>query len=272
MKRVIYSLYIDIPTDKLDQVVDSETKSQFKEHYTRLIECKKKYAKDIGVEFILFEYDEKYKQFAKTMPPEITDYNIVNFYKLHLLYELNKEYDEILYLDFDVVPMKSISFFNIFDLKKGIAIKHNNDLVKKIDQITDTSQSIRSPTSKYYNAQAMLIEKGFSPENDVINTGIIGINTEWLIRLRYFYGFKKDLELMTEVKNDSDIFPERIRNFFGYDNETLFAVKLKQHKIPIQFLPEDWHYHFDKQGFIPDNIHLVHTINKDFDTVWRKYA
>ena len=33
----------------------------------------------------------------------ITSYNIVNFYKIHLLYELAKKYDEILYLDFDVI-------------------------------------------------------------------------------------------------------------------------------------------------------------------------
>tara|TARA_R110000803_G_scaffold198647_1_gene262483 strand:+ start:2888 stop:3706 length:819 start_codon:yes stop_codon:yes gene_type:complete len=271
MKRVIYSLYIDIPTEELDQKVDSETKRLFKEHYKRLVECKTKYAKSIGVDFVLFEYDDKYKEFAKTMPKEITTYNIVNFYKIHLLYELNKEYDEILYLDFDVIPMYDTNFFEVFNLSFGPAVKNNNDLVKKIDQLTDTSQSIRSPTSKFYNAQAMLIEKGFSPENDVINTGIIGINTSWLDTLRYFQDFKKELKLMSEIKIDGDIFPQKIRNFFGYDNETLFAVKLKEYNIPVQWLPETWHYHYDTQMHIPDSIQFVHTINKDFDSVWRKY-
>lgn len=271
MKRVIYSLYIDIPTEELDQKVDSETKRLFKEHYKRLVECKQKYADSIGVDFMMFKYDLRYQKFAKSMPKEITAYNIVNFYKLHLLYELNKEYDEILYLDFDVIPMYNTNFFEVFNLSFGPCVKNNNDLVKKINQVTETSQTIRSPTSKYYNAQAMLIEKGFSPENDVINTGIIGINTEWLNKLKYFDNFSEDLDLMTLIKNTSDIFPEKFRSFFGYDNETLFAVKLKQYDIPVQWLDENWHYHFDRQMHIPDSIMFVHTINKDFDLVWRKY-
>ena len=59
----------------------------------------------------------------------------------------------ILYLDFDVVPMKSDNFFERWDLSKNIAIKDNNAQVIRMYNITEKTQTIRSPTSKYYNAQ-----------------------------------------------------------------------------------------------------------------------
>ena len=36
-------------------------------------------------------------------------------------------------------------------------------------------------------------------------------------------------------------------------------------------LDNQWHYFFDNQHFIPKDTKIVHTINKDFDTVWRYY-
>ena len=53
-----------------------------------------------------------YQQQMQSKYPYLTTYNVINFYKIHLLYELSKEYDEVLYLDFDVVPMKYDNFFN----------------------------------------------------------------------------------------------------------------------------------------------------------------
>ena len=61
----------------------------------------------------MFEYDKRYQTFEKNLRkdfPELTGYEIVNFYKIHLLYELAKEYDEILYLDFDAVPLTKDPF------------------------------------------------------------------------------------------------------------------------------------------------------------------
>jgi len=102
---MIYSFYIDIPENELDffdknilkkgQIpTNLNTKNQLKENYQKLIDCKVKYANDIGVQFKMFEYDEDYKKYEKYFKekyPYITAYNIVNFYKIHLLYELAKK-------------------------------------------------------------------------------------------------------------------------------------------------------------------------------------
>ena len=306
MSRVIFSLYIDIPKDELD-LFDSNiikkgevptnhrTKDQFKIHYGDLIATKEIYANKIGADFKMFEYDADwivYSEKLKEKYPYLTAYNIVNFYKIHLLYELSKNYDEILYLDFDVVPMKYDNFFEHWDLTKGIAVLNNNSKVNTIEEVTNTSQTIRSPSSKYYNAQAMLFELGLSTKNDVINTGIIGINKDHLQKLNYFGKFEEDLTLMKHLAIQSDtevvevkgrleirevnekyltnIFPEKVRQYFGWDNETLFSVKLKVNKVPVQWLDDKWHYFLYNQGFIPKETILCHTINKDFNLVWRR--
>ena len=146
MKRVIFSFYIDIPKEQLDifdkdlpiiknkkaKPINYVTKNELKKHYIRLLVSKQAYAKKLGYDFKLFEYDTNWILFEnqlKNKHPYLTTYNIVNFYKLHLLYELSKQYDEILYLDFDVVPMQNIDFFEHWDLSKGIAVLNNNDRV-----------------------------------------------------------------------------------------------------------------------------------------------
>jgi len=286
MKRVIYSFYIDIPKHELD-IFDKElpivknnkakpinlvTKSEFKKNMVRLIVEKEAYAKKLGYEFKMFEYGPDwilFEQKLKREHPYLTTYNIVNFYKIHLLYQLAKQYDEVLYLDFDVVPMQQIDFFEHWDLTKGIAVLNNNDRVLVPENITDSSTTIRSPTAKFYNAQAMLFEKGLNPKNDVINTGIIGASAEHLNTLAYFKDFDKNLKLMTDLTQESDLHPPRLLKYFGWDNETLFAVKIKENNVPILWLDDKWHYFFSNQKHIPQKVILCHTINKHFDIVWR---
>jgi len=286
MKRVIYSIYVDVPAKehygKSKQKFDTPAKADitvnaFKKHYKRLIESKRKYAKAIGVPFLMYEYDNHYQTFEKNLLkdfPELTGYEIVNFYKIHLLYQLAKEYDEILYLDFDAIPVTTDNFFEAWDLTKGICVYNNNSMVNKMNMPLDTiAHGIRSPTSKYFNAQAMLIANGYGPKNDVINTGIIGANKEHILKLDFFGDFFNLITLMSNLKKYGldDLYPNNIYSIFRYDNETIFSYKVESNQVKIQWLDNKWHYFFDNQHFIPKDTKIVHTINKDFDTVWRYY-
>jgi len=283
MQRIIYSIYVNIPapehfgksknkTDTVEKAI--ETVNAFKEHYNRLIKSKKDYADSIGVRFKMYEYDDQYKAFEKKFTkdfPELTGYEVINFYKIHILCELAKDYDEILYLDFDAIPLTKDNFFEAWNLSKGICVYDNNDAVVKSVKV---NHSIRSPSAKYYNCQAMLLDGGYSHKNDVINTGIIGACKEDIIKLDYFGGFRHIIEMMTALRSDAyretGLYPENIVDMFRYDNETIFSYKLKVNNVNVQWFDNKWHYFFDKQRFIPDETKIVHTICKDFDCVWRK--
>ena len=253
MSRVIYSLYIDIQ----NPVSHFENQKKFNDNYQWLLDKQMKYADTIGVEYRHFTYDDNYIEFSKQFGPEISEYNIINFYKMHLLYNL--DCDEILYLDLDVIPVTNENFFDVWDLSKGIAImsepwshKDNNRHL----------HSIRSPLAKYWNARAMLGEI-----RPVFNTGIIGANRECLNKLDYFGEFEKTIDLMTDLMND-EFWPDDIRNLFGYDNETIFAYKLFSKELKYQNLHDTyWHFYMDKWSYIPRKTKFIHCINKDFSYV-----
>ena len=284
MKRVIFSVYVDVPEKEhyatnFDFEINQNkeraelTRQGFKTHSDRLIHVKKDYAEKIGVDFLMYGYDSKYKDFLKEMNyEELTGYEIINFYKIYLLEKLAEEYDEILYLDFDAIPVTNENFFEFWDLTKGVVVLKNDDQVRTHKTIQYLKQSTRSPTAKFYNAQAMLLEKGRSPKNNVINTGIIGISKEHVKQLKYFDNFKETIDLMTHLINDKDsMYPDNIRNMFRYDNETIFSYKLKMTGVPVQWFDEQWHYFFSQQLYIPRETKIVHCVCKDFDTVWRFY-
>ena len=271
MNRLIFSLYVEVPDNEFVDNVETNlnTKKEMNDNYQKLVDCKKQYADSIGVDFVMVNKYKEYYDEMKSKYPFLTTYNIINFYKIYLLYKFSSKYDEILFLDFDVVPNTKENFFEVWDLSKGVAILNNNDKVLRMSQITENTQTIRSPTSKYYNTQAMLLDMNMKTENDVINTGIIGINKSNLYKLAYFNNFEQDMIKMTQLKFDTSVFPKKIVEFFGYDNETLFGVKLKQNDVDVQWLDDKWHYFFDNWLFIPKDTKFIHAINKRFDIVWR---
>ena len=229
------------------------------------------FADSIGADFVLVNKYKEYYDEMKGKYPFLTTYNIINFYKIFLLYKFSSKYDQILYLDFDVVPNTKENFFEVFDLSKGIAIANNNNKVARIEDISETSQTIRSPNSKYYNAQAMLLDRELNPKHQVVNTGIVGASKEHIQKLKYFDNFDSDMTEMSRLTKGHDMYPKKITDFFGWDNETLFAVKIAENDVPIQWLNQKWHYFFSDQGFVPKSVVLCHAINKKFDVVWRAY-
>ena len=271
MNRLIFSLYVEVPDNEfVDNVkTNLNTKKEMNDNYQKLVDCKQQYADSIGVDFVMVNKYKEYYDEMKSKYPFLTTYNIINFYKIYLLYKFSSKYDEILFLDFDVVPNTKENFFEVWDLSKGIAILNNNDKVMRLDELTESNQTIRSPTSKYYNTKAMLFDMGMKTENDVVNTGIIGINKSNLYKLAYFNTFDRDMIKMTQLKFDTSVFPKKVVGYFGYDNETLFGVKIKENDVPVQWLDDKWHYFFDKWLFIPEDTKLIHAINKRFDIVWR---
>jgi hypothetical protein len=281
--NIIFSIFIDIPEDKLDnpgwyengvQVKTDKslnTKNALYNNRHELERRHKEYADAIGAKYILFEYSKEYEEFCELFNPAISEYDIINFYKHFLMYELSYKCDNVCYFDFDVVPNTTESIFDAFDMDR-LCVAHSNDLAEwgKNIKASEYNTCIRNPSSKYWNAYAMLLEEDHEPDNDVFNTGIMAASSKVIQKFDYFKDFDRIIELMTKLKHDKDsLYPQNIQRIFSYDNETVFSYLVQTQQTEIDWLPNDWHYIVDQptKEMIDTRAKLYHVINKQFELV-----
>ena len=300
MKRLIYSTYINISDSTIDKDHSDDEWSNFKtkettnlmlEYQDWLISVQKRYAESIGVEYRFVGYGTHYAHFKDWFEdkPWISEYDIINFYKHWLMVEYSKSYDQILYLDFDVVPLTKSNVFDEWDFDSGILCRVNHEkdpknyleglepaffaeMRKKYDEKGRTN-SIRSPRAKWWNARALLIDEGFSGDNDVYNTGIVGASSEQIKKLDYFGEFDLDLSMMkglvTEVNGG---WPPYIQSLFGYDNETLYSFKMQQKEVHLNKLERKQHFILNERfPYVAKGSEFVHVVNKRFDYIKEWY-
>ena len=274
MRKLIYSMYIHIPDFVIDREHSDceitkektrETSDKMLQNYHYLKKKQQEYAEKCGADYILYEWDDDYEWFRKEFfisKEYITMYNIINFYKIFLLYQ-HWDYDKILYLDFDVLPTTDKNVFDELDFDSGILCRVNHEGQYSVKDME--THTIRSPRAKWWNTRELLLDEGFDGENDVYNTGIVGATRKHLEKLSYFKDFEASLEMMHEKATD-EMYPNKIRSMFGYDNETLFSYLMQVNDVKLNDIPEDWHFVMNhKFSFILENTNLVHAINKDFE-------
>ena len=267
-------MYIHIPDFVIDREHSDceitkektrETSDKMLQNYHYLKKKQMEYAEKCGADYILYEWGDEYEWFRKQFfisKEYITMYNIINFYKIFLLYQ-QCCYDKILYLDFDVLPTTDKNIFDELDFDSGILCRVNHE--GKYSTKDTGTHTIRSPRAKWWNTRELLLDAGFDGENDVYNTGIVGATKEHLEKLSYFKNFEASLEMMHEKATD-EMYPNKIRSMFGYDNETLFSYLMQVNDVKLNDIPEEWHFVMNhKFSFIPKRANLVHVINKDFE-------
>lgn len=282
MKRIIFTIYIDIPKEQLDNpghytdqgdFVSTDksevTKNLLAEYKDRLIAAQSEYAANIGVDYKVFERDEQYESFVnwfKINAPQISQYDVICFYKHHIMYLLSAEYKEVCYFDLDILPNTTDNIFEAFDLSNWFVVPDSNKEAARGKNISPKQYTmcIRNPATKYWNAHAMLAEDGYEPEQHVYNTGIMLASSSIIQKLNYFGYFHKTLSLMTFLKNDpNSMYPKNIQRVFNYDNETIFSYKLVANEVEPHLMGDKWHSCVDK-GDIDPAAKLYHIINKKF--------
>lgn len=270
ISRAIYSFYIEIPNELL--VSHHSSKEKFADNYDWLLTSQKHYANKIGVEYKHYTKDEAFDTYAKWFEdnyPQISYYDIINFYKIHLMMNLSEEYDEVLYLDIDVIPVTDLNFFEEIDLSKGIAIMtgtaNGQQPITKSSTLSYT-HGVRSPMAKMWNSKCLLADYDLNLDQpDVFNTAIVGAKREHLKQLKYFDDFEETLDTMESMISD-EFYPDTISYMFGYDNETVWGTKTYLNDVPYQELGY-WHHLMDKWSYITKDAKFVHCISKDFDYV-----
>ncbi len=302
--KAIFSLHIDIHEDNLDHpksYSDTEenksaiTKRLLNQYKDKLLDNHNDYAEKIGVDYIHYSIDNDYEEF-KSRFPDLSEYDVVNLYKVWLLDKLTKDYDTVMYVDFDTVFINYHSPFNtvpadfafccIMDDKKLLEIDETNDY------LNNYKKDFRNPEAKYWNAHALLQEDDKEGDNIVFNTGVMLASKEVMKQIDYFSDIDSVIETMKELKEDEfSMYPQNIRASFGYDNETIMSYKTKINDVPLFYLGYKWHtrhFYGNKHEFIEgtperkrallklknyikeEDTTIIHFISKNFGLVFDK--
>jgi len=261
--KAIFSLHIDIPTERLDNPSsykdNPENKSaiakrMMNEYRDRLIQNHEQYARRVGAEYIHFGRDKEYEEFSQRFQL-LSEYDIVNLYKIWLLDRLTKEYDLVCYVDFDCVFRGHSSIFEHMPCNTAICVYYDTKEDLKINDnpqyFTRYKKDFRNPEAKYWNAHALLTEEGYSGENHCYNTGVIVASRYGMESLDYFGDIDSVLETMKDLK-ESSMYPPNIQKSFGYDNESIFSYKVQKNGVLVYRLQPWWHsrhYYDNKESF-----------------------
>ena len=297
----MFSIHIDIPDDKLDnprghyqsKVTKSKhVKDQLAKYKNILIDNHKEEAKAINATYIHYGRDEQYEEFYKRFP-DLSEYDVINLYKIWLLDKLTKEYDGVLYVDLDCYFTNTgVSIFDYVPWEVGFCCHYStiDDLrINKSENYFRTYEyDFRSPHAKYWNTHALLAEGDIDKMCDVYNTGVMVASREAMDKLDYFSDIGEVLSTMKELKEDEhSMYPPQIRKSFGYDNETITAYKIAKNNVFTIRLKDHWHFkHIENhpESYIKDSAayklekakikksltkaHIIHFISKNFGLVF----
>jgi hypothetical protein len=281
MKNIIYSIYIENNEPNLSEK-HQFTKTQLKKHYQRLVDVKKEYAKHCNAEYRVYGNDTYYQKFRKKF--DGFEFDIINLYKIYLWEELGKEYDNVLYLDLDVIPNTTESFFEKFDMNKicvhapnatmDIWSQKDRKNYKKGKVDFETIVSHKDKYDMYVKAickKAMLaIDNKYDTDYLIANTAILGGNSNAIKKLKYTERLNKTIDVLNKAKEEK-FFGEEISKLFFANNEIFVHYLLDKDNIDWYNLPKEWHTYLMKKDEITTDIKsakMIHLINKRFEELW----
>jgi len=257
MKRIIFSIF----NDNVDQNHNSTNHyklSQFNKYKPQLIKCKEEYAIKCKADFFLNEVD-------------ITDYDSLQFKKIIQFEKYANDYDEVLYLDFDVVPMsKARNIFECVDTSKIAMhplkrdLKHNK-LRNALNAGWIDGQNVFTKTCA---KKAMLLLEGINGNDLLYNTGVTLGNSEIIKKIQFTEQIEYMNKLLDESKEDT-LFPEQVSTKFFYNNEVYMSYLIERDNVPHVDLTENWNFIIDDVQSHPTSTgELLHYIKKEFETVF----
>ena len=256
MKRIIYSIYTNIIDVESSHLSSSEFKrSQFEKWKDNIEANQKKYALLCGADYELHT-------------TQTTSYHQIQFEKLLLLEHYSKHYDEMLYMDFDVVSHTTVSFFEYHDMKNLLA--HGLDRTPE-DHIL--KRMIRKGRQAHEQAvftktcakNAMLLLEDIKGSDILINTGVVGCNKNIVEQIKLSDRLNSLYDLLDEAKNDN-LYPLEISDGFFYNNEVFLSFLVERYKIPYINIGMPWNFMLDDYCRKPSAAaHLVHHVNKEFE-------
>jgi len=274
--RVIFSVYKEVN----DNSVTDYKKQQLKDYKDDLIKRQHQYAEFCGADYFVYENNNQI----------IDEYNSIQFFKIQQLEILANKYDEVLYLDLDIVPFKFVNFFESHDLSKLCCFQQDchewglKRYVPKDDNRKDVPYLLNERLGYYFHKEnlqrldsqnwwvkacaknaMLLLENHVDFNNMIINTGVIGGSSGIIKKLRFTNKLDSILKTLRDAKKDN-IYPIEISSLIKPNNEVFLTYLIEKNNIPINYINEHWNYIVDDiRKSIDSNSIFLHIINKEFD-------
>ena len=252
MKRIIYSIY----TSTVDPHKSSTDykKMQFEKYKYKLEKSQRDYASLCNADYDLEITTE-------------TNYDIIQFNKIKKLEHFAQYYDEVLYLDFDVVPVTKINIFEHFDFNTICAFAIDRTPPKKHFQwaLENDAFDDMNMYCKTCAKNAMLLLDDIMGNPLVINTGVIGGNKNAINLLSFTNRFKMMVNKLYEAKDDN-LYPNEINKVWKPNNEIFVSYLIEKFNIPFTNIQLQWNFLIDKISPVPSpGAHMWHHVNKEFE-------
>ena len=254
MKRITFSIYND-NVDQNHRSTNDYKLNQFRKYKDQLKDSQMKYAEACSSDYTLIE-------------TSTTDYNSIQFEKIKQLEKFAQDYDEVLYLDLDVVP--HTTFSNIFEendtstlcihpLVRDLTTKEMKTFLE-FDLFDNQNVFCKTAAKK-----SMLLLDGISGNDHLYNTGVTLGGSEVIKRLNFMEQLEDLHKLLDEAREES-LYPDEITRNFYYNNEVYVSYLIERDNLPITNLGMQWNFILD--GYQPDPsaaCYLLHHVNKEFE-------
>lgn len=254
MKRITFSIYND-NVDQNHRSTNDFKLNQFRKYKDRLADSQRVYAEKCHSDYTLIETSS-------------TDYNTIQFEKINQLEKFAQDYDEVLYLDLDVVP--HTSFANIFEENDTSTLCIHplvRDLTSKqmkiyLEYDNFDNQNVFCKTAA---KKSMLLLDDIYGNNNLYNTGVTMGGSEVIKRLNFMEQLEDLHKLLDEAKEES-LYPNEIARNFYYNNEVYVSYLIERDNLPITNLGMQWNFILDGYQSEPSAAcYLLHHVNKEFE-------
>ena len=253
MKRIIFSLY----TDKVDSHTSANDykKSQFEKYKQQLQLKQKDYAIQCKADYELFTTVQ-------------TNYNDIQFEKISKIEKLCKNYDEVLYFDFDVIPRTHDSFFEKFNLDNLCLYSVPTEYPTEVFHWRkDNPDWIWNPMDMFIKTcakNAMLLLDSIVGTYSCVNTGVFGANKKSVEALAFTDRLSLCKRVLEEAMEDN-IYPKDISSTWIPNNEVFVSYLIERFNIPFTDVGLPWNFILDHSTkSLSAGSHLVHCVNKEF--------
>jgi len=254
----IFSIHIDIDEslkgDNMEKIAlwkMLRKKDTFRNLYTNHVN----YAYRTNASYTLFD------KVHPDVPMDLTPYNQIQLSKFFYANEMMKEYSQVLYLDFDVVPVS----WEKFPFQEGLSIRNmwQGPRAEAVNMMLKGGMKPWSTVVKL--AMVDMLGKYENDTLNIFNTGVMG-----------FVNVDLDLDYSEEIEcllnPDIQWWPDELLRYnITVNNEAMFTHKiLVKNNVPVNYLASKWNYLVDwKDSFRtiqcePEEAYFNHYIRKNF--------